>query len=157
MKRHHSEYSACATATFLAEAKSLAPLRDYVRQFLRANGWAARELDITIAVGEVAQNIIRHGYNLNFKTGHFAVSMAVDEFGLLITVEDNAPPSDPASWSDEGRAAHEGGHGLRLIKALSDRATFIANPTGNSAELRFWENRTGLHLGQKLKSGKKYH
>lgn len=132
-------------------------MRDYVRQFLRANGWATRELDVTITDGEVAQNIIRHGYNLNFKTGHFAVSMAVDECDLLITVEDNAPPSDPASCSDEGRAAHEGGHGLRLIKALSDRATFIANPTGNSAELRFWENRASKHLGQKLQSGKMYH
>ena len=122
---------------FAAEAASLSAARNVVRGFLSANGWADKELDVNIVLGEVLQNVIRYGFAENPGGGSFWLQLAFANDGLVATVEDNAPPSDPQSWSADHREAHEGGHGLKLVYSLASDVHFEALDAGNRAVLHF--------------------
>lgn len=122
---------------FAGEPASLGAARNVVRGFLSANGWADREIDVNIVVGEVLQNVVRYGFDANECTGSFWLQLNADGDHLRITVEDNAPPSDPETWSAEHREAHEGGHGLNLMYTLTSSLEFTALEDGNRAEMVF--------------------
>ncbi len=122
---------------FSGKAASLGAARNVVRGFLAANGWANRELDVNIAVGEVLQNIVRYGFDANDIAGSFWIGMSFDDDVLVIKIEDNAPPSDPQSWSAAHREAHEGGHGLNLVRNVASNVEFTPLEAGNRAVLRF--------------------
>ena len=122
---------------FDGEPASLGAARNVVRGFLTANGWADKEIDITIVVGEVMQNVIRYGFDANQSTGSFWVELSCTAAELTVIIEDDAPPSDPSQWSAEHREAHEGGHGLNLVNSLASSVSFTALPAGNRAEMLF--------------------
>lgn len=122
---------------FAAEAVSLAAARNVIRGSLAANGWGDKELDVNIVVGEVLQNIIRYGFGDIAETGSFWLQLAFAGETLIVTIEDNAPPSDPQNWSAAHREAHEGGHGLKLVHSLASKVQFEALDAGNKAILHF--------------------
>ena len=122
---------------FAGEPASLGAARNVVRGYLSANGWADKEIDVTIVVGEVLQNVVRYGFDANQCTGSFWVQMESNAAELKITVEDDAPPSDPTTWSAEHREAHEGGHGLNLMHSLTSSIEFTALAQGNRVEMVF--------------------
>ena len=126
-----------ASMKFNAQLQSLSTSRNFVRRFLRRNGWGHCECDIIIVVGEVVQNILRHAFVTDQHRGQYEVSLVVDSAGLLITITDNAPPSNPQARSSVGRDSAHGGHGLRLIRGLASTAQFIPQIDGNCTILRF--------------------
>ena len=50
------------TVSFAAVPENLRPARSALRRYIANSGWGGRDLDVVIAVGEVLQNIIRHGF-----------------------------------------------------------------------------------------------
>ena len=122
---------------FAAEAVSLSAARNVIRGSLAANGWQDKELDVNIVVGEVLQNVIRYGFGETTEVGSFWLQIQFADDTLIVTIEDNAPPSDPESWSADHREAHEGGHGLRLVHSLATNVQFEALAAGNKAVLHF--------------------
>ena len=122
---------------FAAEAVNLSAARNVVRGFLSANGWANKELDVNIAIGEVLQNVIRYGFGGEVEVGSFWLKLEFLGDELVATIEDDAQPSDPKTWSSEHREAHEGGHGLKLVYSLASSVHFEALDAGNRAVLRF--------------------
>ena len=126
------------TARFPPVAENLAPARNFVRDYIARHQWQGRDLDVVIAVGEVLQNIIRHGFGGGSRDGGVVMTVAIEEAGtLLITIEDTAPSSIPAEWSNDGREAHQGGLGLGIVARIASDAVFEPIPTGNRATLRF--------------------
>jgi len=124
---------------YAAIAANLAPARKAVRDFMTLHGWQDMEMDVSIALGEVLQNIVRHGFIARQKSGHFVLRLKATDLRLYIEVVDNALPSDPATWTALGKPAHEGGHGLRLIKSIAHKVDFIPLKTGNKVCLYFWK------------------
>ncbi|WP_083775320.1 ATP-binding protein [Candidatus Puniceispirillum marinum] len=124
---------------FAAIAANLAPARNAVRHYMARNGWQDMEMDVSIALGEVLQNIVRHGFTAHDKSGHFVLYLKATDLRLYIEVVDNALPSDPATWTSAGKPLHEGGHGLRLIKSIAHKVDFIPLKTGNKVCLYFWK------------------
>jgi serine/threonine-protein kinase RsbW len=124
---------------FAAIAANLTPARNAVRQFMALHGWQDMEMDVSIALGEVLQNIVRHGLKVRQKSGHFVLHLKATDLRLYIEVVDDALPSDPATWTVSGKPAHERGHGLRLIKSIAHKVDFIPLKAGNKACLYFWK------------------
>ena len=122
---------------FPAVAASLASARNVVRGYLAAHNLAHMEMDLLIAVGEVMQNIIRYGFAGGDEKGRFAIGIAALDRHILVTLKDDATPSDPASWSSAERKPEEGGHGLALVHQIAESAHFMALEKGNQAQLLF--------------------
>ena len=125
---------------FAALPESLADCRTILRDGLAQMGCAAKELDVNIAVGEVLQNIIRYAFgdgDVDRSGGSFWVLLEPSGDEILVTIEDDAKPSDPTKWSGDHREAHEGGHGLNLINAVATAVEFEPLENGNRATLRF--------------------
>ena len=100
-------------------------------------GWGGRELDVVIAVGEVLQNIIRHGFAGGSARGRITMVLEIRRDALLVEIDDTAPPSLPSSWSANGREAHEGGLGLNMIHSIASEVRFAPTVGGNHVSLRF--------------------
>ena len=81
--------------------------------------------------------LIRHGFADHLKTGHFWVTLEINDLLLSVTIADDAPPSRPDAWTAEWRDMVDGGHGLRLVRGLAREVTFTAKPDGNTAILLF--------------------
>lgn len=122
---------------FPAVAESLSTARSTVRGVLTAHNYPSRELDINIAVGEILQNVVRYGFQGGDPAGEFVMEFTFEADRLRITITDNAPPSDPESWSADHRKPEEGGHGLTLVTAIASQVTFTMLENGNQAELEF--------------------
>jgi len=123
--------------SFAAVAENLAPARDFLRQYVGASGWAGSDLDVVIAIGEVLQNIVRHGFAGGSKIGTITMTVELADENLIVTIDDTAPPSIPSEWSSDGRNSYEGGLGLGIIKRIASDVTFQPTPTGNRATLQF--------------------
>jgi len=120
-----------------ATAENLASARSFLRRFLATANWNGRDLDVLIAVGEVLQNIVRHGFGGGNPRGRIHMEVAIEQGVLLVLVEDNAPPSLPSGWSSSGRPAEDGGLGLNIIHRIAAEVDFAPTATGNRARLRF--------------------
>lgn len=126
------------TARFAPVVENLAPARNFVRDYLTSCRWPGRDLDVVIAVGEVLQNIIRHGFGGGTQDGGVVMTASIEETGVLVVIiEDTARSSIPAEWSGEGREAHQGGLGLGIVRRIASDVIFEPIPTGNRATLRF--------------------
>ena len=123
--------------SFPAIAESLSAARACVRGVLQGHQRADKELDVNIAVGEILQNIVRYGFDGGNQAGSFKMHFLIADHGLEITITDDAPPSDSATWSNAHRKAEEGGHGLTLVHELTDSVAFEMLEGGNRATLRF--------------------
>lgn len=124
---------------FAAIPANLAPARTAVRRFMVTHGWQDMEMDVSIALGEVLQNIVRHGFMARRESGFFVLRLKATDLHLYIEVIDDALPSDPATWLASHKPSHEGGHGLRLIRSIAHKVDFVPLKKGNSACLYFWK------------------
>ena len=117
--------------------ENLALARSFLRRFLAAVNWNGSDLDILIAVGEVLQNVVRHGFGGGNPRGTIHMEVAIENGVLTVLVEDNAPPSLPSGWSSAGRPAEDGGLGLNMIYRIAADVEFAPTADGNRARLRF--------------------
>jgi len=120
-----------------ATAENLASARSFMRRFLAMINWNGRDLDVLIAVGEVLQNIVRHGFGGGDPRGRIQIKVVKEQQVLVVLIEDNAPPSLPSGWSSDSRPAEDGGLGLNLIYRIADKVDFAPTATGNRARLHF--------------------
>ena len=126
------------TARFPPVVENLAPARNFIRDYLGKCRWPGSDLDVVIAVGEVLQNIIRHGFSGGSRDGGVVMTVAIEDANILVvTIEDTAPSSIPAEWSDGGREAHQGGLGLGIVKRIASDVVFEPIAAGNRATLKF--------------------
>lgn len=123
--------------TFPAIAESLSAARNCVRGIMQGANRSDKELDVNIVVGEVLQNVVRYGFDGGNPDGQFTIGFLVSETDLEIVITDNAPPSDPQTWTNDHRAPEEGGHGLNLVNAITKEARFEMLDDGNRAVLKF--------------------
>lgn len=125
------------TVTFAALPENLQPARSAVRRYLAESGWGGRDLDVVIAVGEVLQNIVRHGFAGGNARGRITMCLEIRQDALQVEIDDTAPPSLPSTWSANGREAHEGGLGLDMIHRIASEVRFAPTADGNHASLKF--------------------
>ena len=125
------------TVTFAAVPENLRPARSAVRRYMADAGWDGRDLDVVIAIGEVLQNIIRHGFAGGSARGRITMTLEIRQDALLVDIDDTAPPSLPSSWSAKGREAHKGGLGLNMIHSIASDVSFTPTADGNHASLTF--------------------
>ena len=128
---------AAETVSFAAVPENLRPARSTLRRYIAESGWSGRDLDVVIAVGEVLQNIIRHGFAGGSARGRITLSLEISGGALFVKIDDTAPPSLPSSWSSNGREAHEGGLGLNMISSIASEVQFTPTADGNHASLTF--------------------
>ena len=120
-----------------ATAENLASARSFMRRYLTMTNWNGRDLDVLIAVGEVLQNIVRHGFGGGNPRGKIHIKVTREQGMLVVLIEDNAPPSVPSGWSSDSRPAKDGGLGLTIIHRIADKVDFAPTATGNRARLHF--------------------
>ncbi|MDC0563958.1 ATP-binding protein [Alphaproteobacteria bacterium] len=125
------------TSFLKSELKSLSIARGIIREFLKLHNLDAKEIDINLAVGEVLTNVLRYGFNGGETKGLLKLTLQFKKSRISVTIEDNAPPSNPKTWKITDRLPTEGGHGLKLIYNLASKAEFEATPNGNKAKLEF--------------------
>jgi serine/threonine-protein kinase RsbW len=114
-----SLYAVRATVAAHATARGLSPVQVY---------------DVVAAAHELAANTVRHG------AGHGRIRLWADERFLYCQVSDNgqaapeeggAPAATPASWESEE------GHGLWLVRRVTDQLTLDHHAAGTTATVRF--------------------
>lgn len=125
------------TASFAGTPESLAAARDFLRRYLIDANWSGSDLDAVIALGEIIQNVVRHGFHGGKPDGKITITLEILNDRLVVLVEDNAPPSLPFRWSGEGRAPHEGGLGLGIARRIASKVDFEPMENGNRALLEF--------------------
>ena len=126
------------TARFAPIPENLAPARSFIRNYVQSCRWAGSDLDVVIAIGEILQNIIRHGFSGGTRDGRVVMTVKVEEQDVLVvTIEDTAPSTIPAEWLNNGREAHEGGLGLGIVRRIASDVVFEPTSSGNRATLRF--------------------
>jgi len=122
---------------FDATPDSLPALRRFIADQAHHYGWDACGLDMTIAIGEVVQNIIRHGFaGCDAVQKYIWIDAELQTPHLVWTIRDNAPPSDPLSWR-RAPAICGGGYGLGLIDSIATQVEFLPTNSGNQARLWF--------------------
>lgn len=122
---------------FAAIAENLGPARSFLRNYMARANWGGRDLDVVIAIGEILQNVVRHGFSGGRQEGVIKMLAMVKDDQLIVIIEDTAPPSMPGEWSNGGREAHEGGLGLGIVKRIATSIEFKPTATGNRAKLIF--------------------
>ena len=122
---------------FAAIAENLGPARSFLRNYMARSNWGGRDLDVVIAIGEILQNVVRHGFSGGRQEGVIKMLAMVKDDQLIVIIEDTAPPSMPGEWSNGGREAHEGGLGLGIVKRIATSIEFKPTATGNRAKLIF--------------------
>ena len=126
------------TARFAPIPENLAPARSFISNYVQSCRWAGSDLDVVIAIGEILQNIIRHGFSGGMRDGRVVMTVKVEEQDVLVvTIEDTAPSTIPAEWLNNGREAHEGGLGLGIVRRIASDVVFEPTSSGNRAILRF--------------------
>jgi sigma-B regulation protein RsbU (phosphoserine phosphatase) len=123
---------------FPARADRMAPLRASLRGLARHCDFdAASTEDIVLAVGEVCQNIIQHGYP-DTAAGDIVITILRDSADLTFRVSDDAPPFDPARVHPRALDdVRPGGLGTHFIRELMDSVEFrpAADGVGNVLEM----------------------
>jgi anti-anti-sigma factor len=114
--------------TLQAEPASAGVIRQTVRRLARGAGMAeAREVDLTVAVGEAVNNVIEHAYRA--AEGTVTVRGVRDAGMVRVTV------SDSGTWRSSVRAPDGGGRGLALIRELADSIELERAPGGTSVAI----------------------
>jgi anti-sigma regulatory factor (Ser/Thr protein kinase) len=82
--------------SFAGLLDSLSSIRALVRgAAARARLDAARSYRLVLAVDEIATNIVVHGYEEANRAGEIGVSVAMNDEGIDVTLDDDAAPYDP--------------------------------------------------------------
>ena len=95
--------------------------------------------NIKIALGEVLQNIIRHGYKNNLVEKDFIeIKYERDNEKLILLLRDYAPPCEPEIFLKKSFRPNESGHmGISIIRKLTDEFTIKPLQDGNETKLVF--------------------
>jgi len=122
-------------ASFAATLASLSESWQAVREALRGLRLYRHEMDIQLAIGEVMQNIIRHGFDGGDADGRITLDIHLDACTgrLHCRIGDTAPAVAPESWEArvKGRKPEEGGIGLTLIRRLAHSFKVTPEEKGN--------------------------
>jgi sigma-B regulation protein RsbU (phosphoserine phosphatase) len=87
--------------------------------------------DMTMAVDEACQNIIRHAYGGRIDAGDIVIDFIRRGDAMEVHLMDFADPVDPAQIKSRDLSdVRPGGLGVHLIKSVCDEARFIAPPPG---------------------------
>jgi len=111
-------------ASYLAVATNLLTARNAVTDHLKVhtNRSPQQLLDVEIALGEVLQNIIRHGFSGGDLNSFFTIGMEMDDGMLKIAVTESSPALKNTDFLDKSHIVSEnGGMGLSLIKELTSK------------------------------------
>lgn len=95
------------------------------------------KFQILIAIGEIWQNIIRHGANGGDETMNFWFKVHPGSKTVEIIVDDDTPPSDMAHWNIADRPPEMGGMGLKMVSDIAKSYQFEMTETGNRVTLVF--------------------
>ncbi|XDZ66760.1 ATP-binding protein [Alphaproteobacteria bacterium LSUCC0684] len=126
---------------FPATLSSLAKSRKFIRQALVSFNLDEYETDIQLAVGEVMQNIIRHGYGGGDTSGQITIKIYCNHSSrqMFCWIRDTAPPAMAGEWFSHElhRKPEDGGLGLGLIQTLTEKYEITSGRTGNLFHLVF--------------------
>lgn len=87
--------------------------------------------DMTMAVDEACQNIIRHAYGGRPDAGDIVIDFVRRGDAMEVALMDFAEPVDPTKIKPRDlNEVRPGGLGVHLIKSVCDEARFIAPPPG---------------------------
>jgi sigma-B regulation protein RsbU (phosphoserine phosphatase) len=87
--------------------------------------------DITMAVDEACQNIIRHAYGGRLDAGDIVIDFLRCGDVMEVHLMDFAEPVDPTKIKSRDLSeVRPGGLGVHLIKSVCDEARFVAPPPG---------------------------
>lgn len=113
----------------LAERMSL--VRATLRSAAQHCGFdASATQDLILAVCEACQNVIQHGY-AGQEAGDIVLSLARSSDGIVVRLQDFAPPVDPAKFKPRDLAdVRPGGLGIHFIENLMDSAVFLPSADG---------------------------
>lgn len=115
-------------------------------QLRKARRWIARLLleagfepgaahDLAVAFSEACANVYRHAYGCR-RDGRVEVRVDIDEYRVVVTVEHDGQPFDPAAYAPPDlRSPSENGYGLYLIASLVDDVSFDAAGSGGRVVL----------------------
>ena len=82
--------------SFAGSLDSLGPIREYVASAARTAGLDKKATyELSLAVDEIATNIILHGYEEAGRSGALDVHVDMGERQLTVTLEDDGEPFDP--------------------------------------------------------------
>ncbi len=91
---------------------------------------------LELAVHEVAVNIIRHAY-ADVDSGWIDIRLSCDDRELIVVLEDQGGPFDPAMAVEPDLAVpREGGYGLYVARQLVDDVNYRRTASNNRWELR---------------------
>ena len=120
-----------------ADARTVAEFRNAFAQWLRATFAldAERLSDVLLAVNEALTNAAEFAYVQSQQPGTMSVTARYDAGDRRLV----AAVSDRGAWlakEPDGRP-NTRGRGIPLMRALSDRATIDASPSGTRVQLEF--------------------
>ncbi len=92
--------------------------------------------DVTLAVDEACQNIIRHAYK-DLPEGEIVVEIIREDGKLIIFLKDFAPTIDPKTVRPRNlEDIRPGGLGTHLIREIMDEVAFLEPPLAGGNVLR---------------------
>ncbi|MEI6561111.1 MAG: ATP-binding protein [Verrucomicrobiota bacterium] len=116
---------------FSSLPENLASARAFVRQFLKAEGFADRESEVLVlGVDEACSNIIRHAYAAG---GPQPISLRCEcqADRLCFHLRDFGAPADPAQFNRRPLAQVEpGGLGLYFMERIFDEVVYTPQSPG---------------------------
>lgn len=107
-----------------------------VRQWVQSH-WPHSDLsEVQLIIGELSQNIIRHGFEGGSKDHEFWVELHTED--RVVVLSDTGP-----AWSipANDKPAEEGGHGMKIVHNLSTSVTVARRDNRNITEVRLKPNR----------------
>lgn len=110
--------AACFKAVFPATHSAIGPVRRQLRGRLEESGLAKIADDVALAASELMTNAVIHGCHGLPSTCEVTLTAAWTGERLRVAVAD---PSDALPSEQEASAGRDGGRGLTLVDALSDR------------------------------------
>jgi len=103
-----------------AEAAYVRLVRTMAETLLTDMGVVREDVDdIELIVGEVCANAVRHAYDNPNDRYEVRLDFSKDQF--VITVRDHGKGADPERFRLDPTELREGGRGILLVQALSDR------------------------------------
>jgi serine/threonine-protein kinase RsbW len=128
------------TKSYAAVADSLSVAREDALLFLQKQGvvMGSSVTDIEIALGELLQNIVRHGFAGGDVHQTFTIDLTQVVHLLYMSVKDSAKPLHDLSFLDNAfQPSEHGGMGLGIIKKLVKKYSIKAVFDGNQHLLEY--------------------